>query len=315
MKMKFLIYPALTESDLRDIASVSNEVEVINAKTEEEALQVITNVDAIYGTITPALLEKAEQLRWLQTAFIGLERTMFPALIESDIVMSNMAGIFSDVIADHILAYILFFARGFHIYMRRQLERNWETGVPVIHLANQTLGIIGLGGIGKEIARRCAACEMRVIATDAKQREKPDFVDALWRNDGLDDLLEESDFVVSCVPHTPDTVKLIGWEQLQRMKTTAYFINISRGVIVDLTALTRALEKGEIAGAGLDVFETEPLPADHPLWGMENVIITPHTAEVSAHIQQRRIALVKDNLRRYISGEPLQNEVTKENWF
>ena len=313
--MKLLIYPALDKNEVEEIASVSDQVEILNVNSEEEALQEIETIDVIYGSITPALLERAKKLKWMQAPSIGLENYMFPALIESDIEITNMAGIFSDVIADHTLAYILMFARGFHVYMRKQLERNWEPGVPVIHLANQTLGIIGLGGIGMEIARRGSACGMRVIATDAKQREKPDFVNTLCEIEKLNDLLEESDFVVSCVPHSPETVKLIGGEQFQRMKTTAYFINISRGVVVDLAALTHALESGAIAGAGLDVFETEPLPSEHPLWEMENVIITPHIAGASAYIQQRRVAMLKENLRRTISGEPLQNVVDRVKWF
>ncbi len=206
--MKLLVYPALDKTEVEEIASVSTQVEVLNINTEEEALQEIEDVDALYGTITPGLFERARNLNWIQTPIIGLENYMFPSLIKSDIKITNMAGIFSDVIADHTLAYILMFARGFHVYMRKQLARNWDPGVPVIHLANQTLGVIGLGGIGMEIARRGSACGMRVIATDAKQREKPDFVDSLWENDKLNDLLEESDFVVSCVPHSPETVKL-----------------------------------------------------------------------------------------------------------
>lgn len=313
--MKLLIYPALDKNEVEEIASISDQVEILNINSEEEALQEIEAIDAIYGTITPALLERASKLNWIQAPSIGLENHMFPTLIESDIEITNMAGIFSDVIADHTLAYILMFTRGFHIYIRKQLARNWEPGVPVIHLANQTLGIIGLGGIGMEIASRGSACGMRVIATDAKQREKPNFVNELWKIDKLNDLLEESDFIVSCVPHSPETVKLIGEEQFQRMKTTAYFINISRGIVVDLAALTRALETRAIAGAGLDVFETEPLPSDHPLWEMENVIITPHIAGTSAYIQQRRVATLKENLRRYISGETLQNVVDHKKWF
>jgi phosphoglycerate dehydrogenase-like enzyme len=313
--MKLLIYPALDKKVVEKITSVSDQVEILNINSEEEALQEIESIDAVYGTINPALLERAKKLNWIQAPSIGLEKYMFPALIESDIEITNMAGIFSDVIADHTLTYILMFARGFHLYVRKQLARNWEPGVPVIHLADQTLGIIGLGGIGMEIASRAAACGMRVIATDAKQREKPDFVNALWENDKLNDLLEESDFVVSCVPHSPETVKLIGEEQLQRMKKSAYFINISRGMVVDLAALTHALETKTIAGAGLDVFETEPLPSDHPLWEMENVIITPHIAGASAYIQQRRVATLIENLRRYISGKPLQNVVDRKKWF
>lgn len=312
--MKFLIYPAVDENTKQEIQSISSNAEVLNVKTENDALEIIGDADAMYGTITPTLLARAKKLRWIQTPMAGLEHYMFPALIESDVTISNMQGIYSDQIADHVMGYILMFARGFHIYLRRQLERKWQGDVPVIHLADATLGVIGLGGIGMAVAKRGAAAEMRVIAVDAVKTEKPDFVAALWGNDQLGDLLGESDFVVSCVPHTPETVKLIGAAQLKQMKKSAYLINISRGVVVDLPALTSALQHGEIAGAGLDVFETEPLPSDHPLWGMENVIITPHTAGVAPHTTKRRIEVLTENLRRFIAGEPLRNVVDKRRW-
>ena len=312
--MKFLIYPAVDENELQEIQSVSSEVEVLNLKEEDRVLEVVGEVDAIYGRITPAMLAQAQKLRWIQTPMAGLEHYMFPALAQSNVTLSNMQGIYSDNIADHVMGYILMFARGFHIYLRRQLERKWAKSVPIIHLADQTLGVIGLGGIGTAVAKRGAAAEMRVIATNVAEVEKPDFVDALWGADRLGDLLAESDFVVSCVPHTPETVKLIRTDQLKQMKKTAYLINISRGVVVDLAALTTALQEGEIAGAGLDVFETEPLPADHPLWGMENVIITPHTAGDGPYAANRRIEVVKENLRRFVAGKPLRSVVEKNRW-
>ena len=312
--MKFLIYPAVDENELRAIQSVSSEVEIQNVENDDQALEIIGEVDAMYGRITPELLARAKKLRWIQTPMAGLEHYMFPALAESDVTLSNMQGIYSDNIADHVMGYILMFARGFHIFLRQQLERNWETDVPVLHLADTTLGVIGLGGIGTAVAKRGAAAEMRVIATNAVEIEKPDFVDTLWGIDQLDDLLAEADFVVSCVPHTPETFKLINADQLKQMKKTAYLINISRGVVVDLAALTAALEAGEIGGAGLDVFETEPLPADHPLWGMENVIITPHTAGAGPHTTDRRVEVVTGNLRRFVTGEPVRNIVDKNRW-
>lgn len=313
--MKFLIYPALCENIIQKIQSVSNDVEILNIKEENEALDVIDQIDAMYGIITPTLLARAKKLHWIQTPIAGLEHYMFPALIESNIVISNMQGIYSDHIADHVMGYILCFARGFHIYIRRQLERKWQGGVPIIHLADQTLGVIGLGGIGTEVARRGAVAGMRVLAVDTVKTEKPDFVTALWGSTRLEDLLAESGFVVVCVPQTPENVKLISVSQFKRMKRTTYFINVGRGAVVDLTALTTALQNRDIAGAGLDVFETEPLPSDHPLWGMENVIITPHTAGEDPHTTNRRIAVVKENLRRFMTGEPLKNVVDKNRWY
>jgi phosphoglycerate dehydrogenase-like enzyme len=158
---------------------------------------------------------------------------------------------------------------------------------------------------------------MRTLAVDVKPRARPDYVDELWSIDRLDDLLAQADFVVLCVPHTPETEKLITLPRLQRMKPAAHLINICRGIVVDLADLTTALQTGVIAGAGLDVFEIEPLPADHPLWEMENVMITPHIASNfdSPRIPARRIALVRENLRRFVNGEPLQNIIDKARWF
>ena len=313
--MKLLIHPAISAEHAESVGSVSSQVEVHNVNAADDALALIVDADAMYGWITPELLANAHRLRWVQSPRIGLETTMFPALVDSDVILTNVQGIFSDHIADHAMGYVLMFARGLHIYLRQQLARRWDAGVPVIHLADQTLGIIGLGGIGMEVAKRAKACGMRVIAVDAIDKAPPAFVDRLAMMDGLDDLLGEADFVVSCVPHTPETEELIGREQFMQMKPTAYLINISRGVVVDLDALTNALRNGDIAGAGLDVFEVEPLPAEHALWGMENVIITPHSAGSCAHTEGRRIAVLEENVRRFVVGEPLLNVVDKARWF
>ena len=313
--MNFLIYPPLHADELTQVQAVSAHLELVNAQTEEDALAAIPQAEGMYGNLTPALLERAEALRWLQTPIAGLEHYMFPALAESNIVISNMAKIYSDMIADHAFCFILLFARGIHLYLRRQIQGMWQKGTPVHHLGDCTLGVIGLGGIGTELARRGKAHDMRVVAVDARPREKPECVDAIWPPEHLPALLAASDFVVSCVPQTPDTVGLIGADELALMQPTAYLINVSRGVVVKLDALVAALESGRIAGAALDVYEREPLPAEHPLWRMENVILTPHVAADNPHVPQRRIDTLKDNLRRYLQGEPLRNVVDKHSLF
>jgi phosphoglycerate dehydrogenase-like enzyme len=313
--LNLLIYPPLNAEELAQVAAVSDEVEIINAQSEAEASAAIADADAMYGNITPEMLSHAGKLRWLQTPMAGLENYMFPALAESDLLVTNMSKIYSDMIADHALGFILMFARGLHLYVRRQVEHKWERGTPVCHLADCTLGILGLGGIGTELARRGKACALRVIAVDARSGDKPDFVDELWPQDRLPDLLSQSDFVVSCVPQTPETVGLIGMDQLRMMKSSAYLINISRGVVVKLDALVEALQSGEIAGAALDVYEQEPLPADHPLWGMDNVIMTPHVAAQNPRVAQRRIDTLTHNLRRYLEGASLANVVDKKMLF
>jgi phosphoglycerate dehydrogenase-like enzyme len=313
--MNLLIFPALSAEELAQVAAVSDDVEIVNAQSEDDALAAIADADAMYGNLTPQMLDRAGKLRWLQTPIAGLENYMFPALAESAVTVTNMSKIYSDMIADHALGFILMFARGLHLYVRRQVEHKWEKGTPVRHLADCTLGILGLGGIGTELARRGKACALRVIAVDARREEKPEFVDELWPQDRLADLLRQSDFVVSCVPQTPETVGLIGADQLRMMKSSAYLINISRGVVVKLDALVEALQRGEIAGAALDVYEQEPLPADHPLWSMDNVIMTPHIAAQNPHVAQRRIDTLTGNLRRYLDGAPMANVVDKKMLF
>jgi phosphoglycerate dehydrogenase-like enzyme len=184
-----------------------------------------------------------------------------------------------------------------------------------LHLADATLGVVGLGQIGSEVARRALAFRMRVLAVDPVQTAAPPGTAALWRLDRLPDLLGQSDFVVIAAPHTPETVKLFRRPLFRQMKPSAYFINIGRGAIVDLDDLVAALRAGELAGAGLDVYETEPLPASHPLWKLPNVILTPHVAGASPRIAERHLAVLLDNVGRFARGEPLANLVDKQRWF
>lgn len=333
--MKLVIYPAVEQERLEKIRGAAGEMSVVNAAGEAEAEREIAEADGFFGKITPRLLGAAQRLRWVQAPTASLEHYVFPELIAHPCTVTNMRGLFSDAIADHVFGYILCFARNFHRYIRNQTARRWEPvgGEPEpadfvtgparvtevdrahLHLADTTLGVVGLGHIGSEVARRGLAFGMRVVAVDPVQTEAPAGVEAVWKPNRLPELLVQSDFVVIAAPHTPQTEKMFGRAQFQRMKRTAYLINIGRGAIVDLTDLVAALEAGEIAGAGLDVFEVEPLPKEHPLWRMENVILTPHVAGVSPRIAERHLAVLLDNIGRFARGEALRNLVRKEAWF
>jgi phosphoglycerate dehydrogenase-like enzyme len=333
--MKLVIHPAIDEQRIEQIGRAAPRARVINAADAAEALREIGDADAFFGKMTPALLAASRQLRWVQSPTASLEHYLFPELIEHPCSLTNMRGLFSDVIADHVFGYVLCFARNFHTYVRRQMEARWEPvggekerpsflhGPGVIcgldhahmHLGDATMGIIGLGAIGSEVARRALAFGMRVLAVDPVQSAAPSEAVTLWRLDRMDDLLGSSDFVVICAPHTPRTAGMFGRDQMRRMKRSAYLINIGRGAIVSLDDLAAALRAGEIAGAGLDVFEVEPLPADHPLWRMENVILTPHVAGYSPRIHERHLEVLLDNVRRFSRGEPLRNVVDKAQWF
>ena len=334
---KLVIYPAVDAHRLAAIVEVAGDGgTVVNAPDEDAAAAAMVDADSFFGKMTPKLLAAATRLRWIQAPSASMEHYLFPALVEHPSILTNMRGIFSDVITEHVFGFILCFARNFHHYVRNQARATWEVmGDPSwkapnfvrslrdvapadlahIQLSDSTLGMVGLGSIGAEVARRGLAFGMRVLAVDPKREECPPGVESLWKPDRLADLLSESDFVVIAAPHTPETVKMFRAPQFRQMKSTAFLINIGRGVIVDLDDLVAALEAGEIAGAGLDVYEIEPLPSEHPLWRMENVIMTPHCAARSPRIPDRFAQVVVDNVRRYAAGRPVRNVVDKTAWY
>ena len=216
------------------------------------------------------------------------------------------------------MAFVLAFARGLHYYVPRQLRREWrpeplDSGV--VHLPEASALVVGLGGIGAETARLAAAFGMRVTGVDARRREAPPGVLKLDGPDALDSLLPLADFVILTVPHTPATEGFMHRARFQRMKRSAFFINIGRGMTTRLDDLVAALRAGEIAGAALDVYEQEPLPADHPLWTLPNVLLTPHTAGFGPYLDERRFEILLDNCRRFLGGQPLRNVVDKASWF
>jgi phosphoglycerate dehydrogenase-like enzyme len=301
------------------LASALPELSVVVAEDEAEAGGVIGEAEAAYGTLVPALLGRAGRLRWLQAPQAAPPAGWYyRELIEHPVAVTNFREIYNDHIGAHIMAFVLAFARGLHHYMPRQLRREWrpdplDTGV--IHLPEATALIVGVGGIGTEAARLCAAFGMRVIGVDARRGEAPAGVAELHRPEALDSLLPRADFVILTVPHTPETEGFMHRSRFRRMKRSAFFINIGRGMTTRLDDLAAALRAGEIAGAGLDVFEQEPLPADHPLWTMPGVLITPHTAGFGPYLDDRRFEILLDNARRFLAGQPLRNVVDKPRWF
>jgi phosphoglycerate dehydrogenase-like enzyme len=314
-QMKLVIHPPKGGEWLATLKAATPTVEIVEAD-EADLLAEIRTAEAFYGAIRPEWLAAAPRLRWVQMPMAGLEHVMFPELVASPVILTNMRGIYSDHIADHAFALLLALARGLPQFMRRQARHEWsQRDIQVVHLPDATLGIIGAGGIGQELARRAKVSGMTVLAVDARPERKSEGVDELWPVERLRELMQRSDFVAVCAPHTPETEGLLDAEKLSWMKPGAYLTNISRGVIVKLDALTEALRAGRLAGAALDVFETEPLPADHPLWDMENVLLTPHAAWMGPDSEARRLEVLRENLRRFAGGEPLLNQVDKARWF
>ncbi|HVW03262.1 MAG TPA: D-2-hydroxyacid dehydrogenase [Planctomycetaceae bacterium] len=333
--MKLVVYPPLEQERWELVRRAAGTMHVVNAPDRESAEREIVDADGFFGKLTPELLAASTKLRWVQTPTASLEHYMFPALAAHPCQLTNMRGLFSDVIADHVMGFVLCFARNLHLYLRQQMRGHWEpiggeqsrsdfiTGPGVVsemdrahqHLSDCTLGVVGVGNIGAEIARRARCFNMRVIGIDPVQRSVPGVLDEIWDPARLPELLAACDYVVIAAPHTPETYKLFRTPQFEQMRRSAVLINIGRGAIVDLADLTAALETKLIAGAALDVFEIEPLPADHPLWRMENVLLTPHVAAASTHIAERHTATLLENVRRFAAGEPLVNVVNKELWF
>ncbi|HVC52854.1 MAG TPA: D-2-hydroxyacid dehydrogenase [Stellaceae bacterium] len=323
MPIPFLMLPPQSDKTRewgRRLSSAHPELEVIVAETREGAEQAIAVAEGAYGTIPPDLLPKAQSLSWLQAPQAAPPAGYYyPELIAHPVRITNFREIYNDHIAAHVMAFVLAFARGLQVYLPQQLRREWrpaprESG-DVVHLPEATALIVGVGGIGSEIARLAAAFGMRVVGTDERRTEPPPGLAELHRADALDRLLPTADFVILTVPHTPETEGFMNRARFRRMKKTAFFINIGRGMTTRLDDLAAALETGEIAGAALDVYEQEPLPPEHKLWTMPGVLMTPHTAGHGPYLDDRRFAVLSDNCRRFAAGEPLRNVVDKAHWF
>ena len=294
-------------------------LEVVVAEDEGAARATLARADCAFGTLSSALLSHATRLAWLQAPQAAPPAGYYyPALVQHPVVITNFREIYNDHIGAHIMAFVLAFARDLHRYLPQQARREWkpaplDTGV--VHLPEATALIVGVGGIGSEAARLATAFGMKVIGVDARRTDRPVGVAELHPSAALDGLLPRADFVILTVPHTPATEGFMNRARFQKMKRTAFFINIGRGKTSRLDDLVAALRAGEIAGAGLDVFEEEPLPAGHPLWTMPGVLITPHTAGFGPYLDERRFEILLDNCRRFIAGQPLRNVVDKSAWF
>jgi len=315
--MRIVIWPEQSAEWVGAIRGAAGDAEIVTPAREAEAMAAARTADGWIGKLTPALLESAPHLRWLQAPSISLESIVFPDLVASDVTLTNMRNIYNDHIANHVLALFLALCRDLPHLMRQQAAGVWTAHdtVRVRDPAGMTVVVIGLGGIGGEVVRRLAVFGPSIVGVDPKVAGAPPGAAALARPAQLPDLLPDADAVIVCAPQTPETTGLFDEAMFKRMQKDAFFINIGRGKIVRLAALEKALAEGWIAGAALDVFETEPLPSRSPLWQMENVIITPHSADSGPHTDERRLAVVLDNLRRFVAGEPLATVTDKARWY
>jgi phosphoglycerate dehydrogenase-like enzyme len=267
----------------------------------------------LLGSVPASVLDhivgRSPKLRWIHSASAGVDRIATPAVRERSLTVTNARGVFSRPIAEYVVMMSLAIARRLPQLLELQRERTWQP-LRGRELSELTVGIVGYGSIGEEVARLLAPFGCRILATRRHpERGSADGSVELLGLDRLDTLLEASDIVVIAAPLTDETAGLVGAEQLTRMREDAWLINIARGRLLDELALRRALEAGWIGGAVLDVFSEEPLPPDSPLYGTPNLVITPHTSWASDRVIERSVELFIDNLRRDAAGEPLRNVV------
>ena len=314
--MKILINSDITSEQQQQIEAISDTVQVVKPQNSEETLREIADTDIVFGGFNRALFENAKQLKWVQVWAAGVDGILFPEFVNSDVILTSAKGFVGTHLADQAWALILGLLRGVGRSVR---ERTWDNKMSIRlatwELGERTLGIVGLGGTGIEVARRAQGFEMHVIAVDPEAVEAPTFVHEIWKMDRFDDLLAQSDIVCICAPLTPETESMFNDTAFQKMQSHALLINVTRGKIVDGEALLRALNDELIGGAGLDVTPIEPLPADSPLWDMPNVIITPHVAGGSPIRMDRTVALFCDNLERFLVGKPLLSVIDKQKGY
>ncbi len=278
-----------------------------------EALKFLPEADIliVFGRIDKEALKICSKLKWLFSVSAGVEHLPFTELKEKGVIVTNTRGIHGEQISEHVFGMVLSFSRQLMLSRKNQLQKKWAQLLPVDELPGKTLCIIGAGSIGSEIARKAKAFDMHVIGLK-KHPEAMEYFDDVFGIEKLHDVLGLADYAVLITPLTDETYHIMGAEEFKAMKRTGVFINMSRGDTVDEASLIDALRNGIIAGAGLDVFHTEPLPPESPLWEMENVIITPHNSGVSPHYFEKTLKVFRESLALYRQGKELPNRIDLE---
>ena len=302
---------------LERIREAAPEAEIVVVKSREDWTEEISrkcaSFDIFLGVLLDAWIDKLPNLKWAQLASAGADRILkSPAVIGREVVITNASGVHAIPISEHILSLMLAFARNLPKHMRSQLAGKWERRGEITELEGTTVGLVGVGKIGEKTAEKAKALNMKVLGVRRNPERSSPFVDKMYGPEGLREMLAKSDWVVLTAAGTKETDGLIGDPELAVMKSSAVLINIARGSLIREEALVRALQEKRIAGAGLDVFEAEPLPADSPLWTMPNVIITPHVAGGTPFYVDRLMDIFVENLKRYQAGETLINVVDKK---
>jgi len=316
---KKIIFNSPDEALLKELQSATPQARVVQG-TQQNILQEIVDADGFIGEITPEQVRAGKKLKWVQTMSAGVERVLHlsggSALRDSDIILTNNQIVQGPEIADHAMAMLLTLSRGIHKFLAYKQQELWQQRpYEGIELNGRTAVVIGVGGIGTQIAFRAWAHGMSVIGVDPEDVPYMPIMKKVVKPDQLDAVLPEADVVFVSAPHTPMSNKMMGPKQFEKMKKGSYFIAVSRGGLYDLNSLVSALETHQLAGAGVDVTNPEPLPKGHPLWKCANAIITPHIAGRSDKDRDRMVGTIKENIRRFTEGLPLLNVVDKQKGY
>jgi D-2-hydroxyacid dehydrogenase (NADP+) len=299
------------------------QLEVVRLATYEGIDEDLAATDILFTqSLRPEQFRAARNLRWIHSPAAAVHQFLFPQLVNSDVILSNAREVHGPVVAEHVMALIFALAKRIPQSVRFQQKHIWGQEILWRHhatpaeIAGATLGLVGLGSIGRNIAKRASSLGMSVICVrEHPENDKPEGVAEVLPASKLNELLGRADYVALALPLTAATRGIIGQKQLSRMKSDAYLINVGRGPLIDAAALIEALREGKISGAALDVFDQEPLPADSPFWELENILITPHTAGMTTKLWGRHYRLFSDNLHRFLRGEPLLAVVDKQQGY
>ena len=311
--LKVLMLARPGDPGLPALAHVPAGVHVVVAHAAEDAIPHAADADALYVALgrrpVQAVWPHFRRLRWIHSRPAGVDKLLFPELVESDVVMTNSRGVFSSSLAEFALLGLLFFHKDVRRLLRNQAAVRWEVYEPGA-LRGRTLGIVGFGDIGRAVAAVARPFGMRIVALRRTPIPDP-LADEVVPSERLLDLAGRVDDLVVSAPLTPDTHHLVGEGVFRALRPGAVFVNVGRGPVVDETSLLAALDQGRLLGAALDVFEEEPLSPDHPFWRMDNVLVSPHTADHTAGWEANTMGPFLENLRRFRDGEPLLNPVDK----
>ena len=297
-------------------AAAGTGTDIVVVRSRAEFTREIGDAHAIIGGITKEDFPAAKKLKWVQAISAGVEAYSFwPEFVKSDVQLTNCKVVQGPTIADHAFAMLLALTRGLNEYIPNRTKRQWgnRTNAPenMTELPGMTAVIVGAGGIGTQIAQRANGFGMKVIGVDPRDMPVSNFFSEIVPPDRLDEVLPKADVVFISAPLTPQSERMIASRQFDLMKQGAYFIAVSRGRLYDKQALVKALDSKKLSGAGLDVTDPEPLPAEDSLWNFPNVVITPHVASAAEGSNQRRISVIEDNIRRFAHGAALTHVVDK----